>query len=65
MRQLNAYVASESTLHLKPFVDPPSIGVEFFIDENYDSSNISKQIEQRERIGKIFARWHFAMAITS
>ena len=48
MRQLHAYVASESTLHLKPFVDPPSIGVEFFIDENYDSSNISKQIEQRE-----------------
>ena len=65
MRQLYAYVATESTLHLKPFVDPPSILVEFFIDKNYGNSNISKQIEQRARIGKIFARWHFAIAITS
>ena len=65
MRKLYAYVATESTLHLKPFVDPPSIRVEFFIDENYGNSNISKQIEQGARIGKIFARWHFAIAITS
>ena len=65
MRQLHAYVATESTLHLKPFVDTSSIRVEFFIDENYGNSNISKQIEQRARIGKISARWHFAIAITS
>ena len=65
MRQLYAYVATESTLHLKPFVDPPSILVEFFIAKIYGNSNISKQIEQRARIGKIFARWHFAIAITS
>ena len=52
-------------LHLKPFVDPPSIRVEFFIDDNNGNSNISKQIEQRARRGKIFARWHFAIGITS
>ena len=33
MRQLYAYVANESTCHLKPFVDPLSIPVVFFIDE--------------------------------
>ena len=33
MWQLYAYVANESTCHLKPFVDPPSILVRFFIDE--------------------------------
>ena len=27
--------------------------------------NISKQIEQRVHVGKIFARWHLAIAITS
>ena len=27
--------------------------------------DISKQIEQGARIGKIFARWHLAIAITS
>ena len=27
--------------------------------------DISKQTEQRARIGKIFARWHLAIAITS
>ena len=27
--------------------------------------DISKQIEQHTRIGKIFARWHFAIATTS
>ena len=27
--------------------------------------DISKQIEQRTRIGKIFARWHLAIALTS
>ena len=27
--------------------------------------DISKQIEQRARIEKIFARWHLAIAITS
>ena len=27
--------------------------------------DISKQIQQRARIGKIFARWHLAIAITS
>ena len=27
--------------------------------------DISKQIEQRARTGKIFARWHLAIAITS
>ena len=27
--------------------------------------DISKQIEQRARIGKIFAPWHLAIAITS
>ena len=27
--------------------------------------DISKQIQQRTRIGKIFARWHLAIAITS
>ena len=47
MLQLYAYVTTESTLHLKPFVDPPFIYVVFFIDENYGNSNISKQIEQR------------------
>ena len=47
MRQLYAYVATESTLHLKPFVDPPFILLVFFIDENYGNSNISKQTEQR------------------
>ena len=26
---------------------------------------ISKQIQQRARVGKIFARWHLAIAITS
>ena len=26
---------------------------------------ISKQIQQRARIGKIFARWHLAIATTS
>ena len=26
---------------------------------------MSKQIEQRARIGKIFARWHLTIAITS
>ena len=35
----------------------------FFI--NYCISHISKQIKQRTRIGKIFARWHLAIAITS
>ena len=33
MRQLYAYVANESPCHLKPFVDPLSIPVVFFIDE--------------------------------
>ena len=33
MRQLYAYVANESTCHRKPFVDPLSIPVVFFIDE--------------------------------
>ena len=33
MRQLYAYVANESACHLKPFVDPLSIPVVFFIDE--------------------------------
>ena len=33
MRQLYTYVANESTRHLKPFVDPLSIPVVFFIDE--------------------------------
>ena len=33
MRQLYAYVVNESTCHLKPFVDPLSIPVVFFIDE--------------------------------
>ena len=32
---------------------------------NYCISHISKQIKQRTRIGKIFARWHLAIAITS
>ena len=32
MRQLYAYVATESTLHLKPFVNPPSILVVIFIE---------------------------------
>ena len=27
--------------------------------------DISKQIKQRAHIGKIFARWHIAIAITS
>ena len=27
--------------------------------------DISKQIEQRARLGEIFARWHLAIAITS
>ena len=27
--------------------------------------DLSKQIEQRARIGEIFARWHLAIAITS
>ena len=27
--------------------------------------DISKQIQKRGRIGKIFARWHLAIAITS
>ena len=27
--------------------------------------DISKQIQQRARIGKIFARWHLTIAITS
>ena len=27
--------------------------------------DISKQIQQRARIGEIFARWHLAIAITS
>ena len=27
--------------------------------------DISKQIQQRQRIGKIFASWHLAIAITS
>ena len=27
--------------------------------------DISKQIQQRARIGKIFARWHLAIALTS
>ena len=27
--------------------------------------DISKQVQQRTRIGKIFARWHLAIAITS
>ena len=35
----------------------------FFI--NYLFYDISKQIQQRARIGKIFARWHLAIAITS
>ena len=35
----------------------------YFID--YCISQISKQIKQRTRIGKIFARWHLAIAITS
>ena len=33
MWQLYAYVANESTCHLKPFVDPLSIPVVFFLDE--------------------------------
>ena len=32
---------------------------------NYCISHISKQIKQRTRIGKIYARWHLAIAITS
>ena len=28
-------------------------------------SDISKQIEQRARVGKIFGRWNLAIAITS
>ena len=35
----------------------------FFI--NYRISHISKQIKQRTCIGKIFVRWHLAIAITS
>ena len=33
IRQLHAYVANESTRHLKTFIDPSSILVVFFIDE--------------------------------
>ena len=32
---------------------------------NYCISHISKQIKQRTCIGKIFAGWHLAIAITS
>ena len=30
-----------------------------------DSRHFFKEIEQRARIGKIFSRWHLAIAITS
>ena len=50
-------------IHLKHFKRPNATTIRVFL-VNYGDRDISKQIEQRERGGKIFARWQLAIPIS-